>query len=580
MTWLKSPFKSPFKDSYRNLVVRIFCIYGVIAAIPLFFITATGYFWLYGISEDEFELKLRKQTEDISQSVEFFLREKVSGLRLVSSLYRLEGATDDTNMNTILGLMKHEFSEIVDVGIIDSRGVQIAYAGPYQLTGKNYSDHDWFHEVIIRGVYISEVFMGYRKIPHFAIAVKKQIQGGASFYIWRTTIDVDALNKRIESFHLQEQDDVFLVNREGVIQTDSRFSGPVLQKSFMTSETLPARYSRAEIKGLADRGVTIGYMSLRDTPWILVMITKQQIRDTISALFRRDFSLVYISLLLILGGAVANFLVARWVVSWVHASDRMRQEAIRQTEHTSKLASIGRLAAGVAHEINNPLAIINEKAGLLRDILKKVPDFSYAEKFNASLGSILQSVSRCRTITHRLLGFARQMDVSCEVLDLNLVLKDVIGFLEREMTYRNIQLDLQLDENLPSIESDRGQLQQVFLNIINNALDAVNDGGLIAVRTSRKEDEFVSVTVRDNGHGIPAESLRRIFEPFYTTKEKGKGTGLGLSITYGIVKKLGGDIKVESVVGQGSTFIVDLPVRCVIEAEGGESDGDRKGTHH
>lgn len=576
MTWLKWLFKG----HYRKVVGRLFIIDAAIAAIPLFFIIATGYFWLYGISEEDFELKLRKQTEDISRSLEFFLREKVSGLRLVSSVYRLEGATDDATMNTILGLMKHEFSEIVDVGIIDSKGVQIAYAGPYQLTGKDYSDHDWFHEVIIRDVYISEVFMGYRKIPHFAIAVKKQVQGGASFYIWRTTIDVNALSKRIMSFHLRKEDDAFLVNREGIIQTDSRFSGPVMQRSFLTADMLPARYSSAEIKAIEDRGVTIGYMSVKDSPWILVTMTKEQIRDTIRELLRRDFSLVYISVILILGGTLANFLVARWIASWLQTSDRISQEALRQTEHASKLASIGRLAAGVAHEINNPLAIINEKAGLMRDIMKKVPDFTYGEKFNASLGSILQSVSRCRTITHRLLGFARQMDVSCEVLDLNLVLKDVIGFLEREMTYRNIQLELQLDEDLPSIESDRGQLQQVFLNIINNALDAVKDGGLIGVSTCRGEGDGVSVSVRDNGHGIPPDSLSRIFEPFYSTKEKGKGTGLGLSITYGIVKKLGGDIKVESVVGEGTTFTVDLPARCIIATEGGESDGDRKGTHH
>jgi two-component system NtrC family sensor kinase len=575
MKSLRSSVTSFFTISYGNkrLVAGLFVIYAVIAALPLFFIIATGYVWLFRISEEEFELKLRKKTEDISQSLEFFLSEKVSGLRLVSSMYRLEHATDDRAMNSILDLMKQEFSEIVDVGIIDSKGVQIAYAGPYQLTGRDYADHDWFHEVTVRGVYISEVFMGYRKIPHFAIAVKKQLKGGHSFYVWRTTIDVDALHKRIMSFQLQEEDDAFLVNRKGVIQTDSRFSGSLLQKSLLTAEMLPARYSRAEIKGLADRGVTIGYMTVKNTPWVLVMMTKEKVGDRIGELLKRDLSLVYISVLLILGGTVANFLVARWVVSWLLKSDRMRQEAMLQTEHTSKLASIGRLAAGVAHEINNPLAIINEKAGLMRDIMRKVPDFTYGEKFNASLASILQSVSRCRTITHRLLGFARQMDVSHEVLDLNAAIRDVIGFLEREMAYRNIHLELLLDNDLPSIESDRGQLQQVFLNIINNALDAVKDGGEIAVRTSRKDSDSLRVTIKDNGEGIPPQNLERIFEPFFSTKEKGKGTGLGLSITYGIVKKLGGDMQVDSVVGEGTSFVVDLPIRYAGAKQGGEPDG-------
>jgi two-component system NtrC family sensor kinase len=190
--------------------------------------------------------------------------------------------------------------------------------------------------------------------------------------------------------------------------------------------------------------------------------------------------------------------------------------------------------------------------------------------FNTVIDGILKSVDRCRTITHRLLGFARQMDVMPEILDVNTLLKDVIGFLEREMSYRGIHLRLDLDDDLPAIESDRGQLQQVFLNIVNNGLDAVKDGGHIGVRTFRKDAHTVSVAINDDGHGIPPDTLERIFEPFFSTKGKGKGTGLGLSITYGIVKKLGGDIHVESAVGKGTTFIVDLPTRTVVTGEGGE----------
>jgi two-component system NtrC family sensor kinase len=155
------------------------------------------------------------------------------------------------------------------------------------------------------------------------------------------------------------------------------------------------------------------------------------------------------------------------------------------------------------------------------------------------------------------------MDVQHEEIDLNDTIREVIEFLDKEVLYRNIKLDTRLKEDLPRIVSDKGQLQQVFLNIINNAIDAVPDGGVIAVSTEVKGRDMVRVTIMDNGQGIPKDTIKNIFEPFYTTKGKGKGTGLGLSISYGIIKRLGGDISVESEVGEGSTFYVELPIRTV-----------------
>jgi two-component system, NtrC family, sensor kinase len=212
----------------------------------------------------------------------------------------------------------------------------------------------------------------------------------------------------------------------------------------------------------------------------------------------------------------------------------------------------------VAHEINNPLAIINEKGGLMKDLIEFTPDFPEQGKFLGLAESILQSVERCRAITHRLLGFARRMDVQIEVLELNELLREVLGFLEKEAFHRNIEMRLQLADDLPRISSDRGQLQQVFLNIVNNAFQAVDDGGSVSMTSWDRDPDTVGVSVQDNGRGMSEETLKHIFEPFFTTK-KGQGTGLGLSITYGIVKKLGGDIEVHSKEGQGTTFTVFLP---------------------
>jgi two-component system NtrC family sensor kinase len=232
--------------------------------------------------------------------------------------------------------------------------------------------------------------------------------------------------------------------------------------------------------------------------------------------------------------------------------------ASHQMEYSSKLATIGRLAAGVAHEINNPMAIINEQAGLMRDLIDLSPDFPEREKMLRLTESVLSSVDRCRTITHRLLGFARRMDVEMEDIDLNYVVRDVVGFVEKEAFHRSVEVELELDKDLPMIPSDRGQLQQVFLNILNNAFDAVDKGGRVVIRSGVCGDDRVLVSFEDNGAGMSDETLQHIFDPFFTTKQK-YGTGLGLSITYGIVEKLRGSIEVESEEGVGTTFKVYLP---------------------
>jgi two-component system NtrC family sensor kinase len=267
-------------------------------------------------------------------------------------------------------------------------------------------------------------------------------------------------------------------------------------------------------------------------------------------------------LILLMGGLLVIFLVVYKLtgvlVQRIQEADQKRAQVFHEMEYTNKLASIGRLAAGVAHEVNNPLSIINQKAGLMKDIIDLNPDFPHKEKFSPLADSILKSVERCRNITHRLLGFARRMDVEVTVIDINEVIKDVIIFLEKEAFHRNIDLKLQLEEKLPRIASDPGQLQQVFLNILNNAFEAVDDGGRVVITTWDHDFDAIGISFQDNGSGMSQKTLSRIFEPFFTTK-KGSGTGLGLSITYGIIKKLGGSLDVQSKEGSGTTFNVFLP---------------------
>jgi two-component system NtrC family sensor kinase len=351
--------------------------------------------------------------------------------------------------------------------------------------------------------------------------------------------------------------DAFLVNKEGILQTSSKFYGSVLEHCKI--RVPPQSYEPSVLmeEDPAGRQVVVAYAYFANTDLILMVVKPKG--AVLEAWYTLKSEILFVFLGSILVITLVVFRLTRRLVDRLRESDEKRELAYRQMQHTHKLSSIGRLAAGVAHEINNPLAIINEKAGLMKDLIEydsKVDDSGGV--LTPQINAILGAVDRCRTITQRLLGFARRLDVQIEVLDVNGVIEEVLGFLDKEALYRSVHLEKNLAQDLHRISSDRGQLQQVFLNIFNNAFAAVEDGGRISVTTSNWHFETVVIAIEDNGCGMSKETLRHLFEPFFTTKG-GQGTGLGLSITYGIVKRLGGDIQVKSVEGEGSKFTVYLP---------------------
>ncbi|HGY12522.1 MAG TPA: two-component sensor histidine kinase, partial [Desulfobacterales bacterium] len=204
------------------------------------------------------------------------------------------------------------------------------------------------------------------------------------------------------------------------------------------------------------------------------------------------------------------------------------------------------------------LAIINEKAGLMGDLIELSKDFDRKSKFIELTSSILNSVSRCRKITHRLLGFSKRIDIKIEPININHVINEVLDFLEKDVLYRKIDVTLILSGSLVTIESDHGQIQQILLNLLTNAFAAVEEFGAVEIESKNMDNGGVRVKISDNGCGIPPDVIKNIFDPFFSTKKE-KGTGLGLSITYGIIKKLGGKISVDSKLGEGSVFTFELP---------------------
>jgi len=542
---------------YRRLRRNVVVITAIVALAPLIILTVINFLQDREANRVENRFAVSRILSTAKQNLDFVIDERRSVLALLIREQSYEELADDSVLRLTLQNLKSSFGGFIDLGIIDSDGRQRHYAGPYDLKGRTYSDQTWFHEVVLRGSHVSDVFMGHRNFPHFVVAFKHE-RSGEDFFIIRATIDMDLVNQQVYSLELDRNMDVFIINHEGILQTESIFYGAAL-----SDETIPVPSGSRmreviEVIGGDDGNAIRGYAYIDGTPFIL-MVMKRLDSPLLHWLGNRSdilwFLAVSIALLFTVIIYGANLLVRQ-----LREADRRRVRAFHSIEYTNKMATIGRMAAGVAHEINNPMAIINEKAGLMKDMIQYSDDFPQSEKLLGLVDSILGSVERCSRVTHRLLGFAKRMEVRQENIDLQDLLQEVVGFQQTETVHRNITVNYDFHDNLPHIESDRGQLQQVFLNIVTNAIAAMDNGGRIDISGAPRTDGTVVVAITDNGKGIAEEDLKHIFEPFFSTKGE-FGTGLGLSITRDIVEKLGGKIDVHSTPGKGTRFLITLPTK-------------------
>ena len=524
--------------------------------LPLVVMTLVNYSQYRRVLRDEMTQPIYHLASNTKRTIESYLDERRAALDFIVLQRTFGELSSQDFLESLFRDLRLAHGNLVDIGLIDSTGEQVSYAGPYQLIGKNYADQDWFHEVRLRGVHVSDMFTGFRNLPHFVIAVKHERED-EGFFILRTTISMEMLYQHIRSLSLNPSTDAFLISQDGILQTPSRSHGSPLEPCPLPQPTFSEVTTVREVRGSDGTPHILAYSYIRNSPFVLMVVADSSEVNQSWFVLRRElvaFLLVSSIIIILLIAATATYLI-----SHIREADLQRAALYHKMEYTNKMATIGRLSAGVAHEVNNPLAIINEKAGLASDIISFSDDFPHKDRLLSFMKSIIQSVDRCATITHRLLGFAKQVDVQHGSVYLDQLIREVLTFLDKEARYRNVTVEVKSTDNLPPIVSDHAQLQQVFLNIINNAFAAVDEGGRVRIDLRPETHKAVTVRIADNGSGITQEHLEHIFEPFFSTKGN-YGTGLGLSITYGIVTKLGGRIRVESEPGKETCFTVTLPV--------------------
>ncbi|MEA3415997.1 MAG: ATP-binding protein, partial [Thermodesulfobacteriota bacterium] len=413
-----------------------------------------------------------------------------------------------------------------------------------------------------KDVYISDVFLGFRKVPHFIIAVKRMENGKP--WILRMTIDINMINRFMSTaISGKGGGDAYILSREGIYQICGGDEDRILTKSDFK---MPSVFQGIkEIEGRrGEKALLCASTWLKNNDWLIVIEENLEHKMSPMVHVKNTVLLIFIISSFII--IISTIVIAMRVFARVEKVDREKSELHEQLVRSDKLAAIGKLASGIAHEINNPLAVISEKAGWMGDLLteedvKNSPNYSELVK---STQDIKKHVQRAKKVISRLMGFARKEDITHENVDINSVLDETHDFLNKKAMFQNIAIMKEFQPDLPNIITDGAQLQQVFINIVNNAIDAINKDGVIRLIT-KAQDKGVLVSIADTGPGMPEELQKKIFDPFFTTKPTGKGTGLGLSTSYGIIEKLGGRLTVKSEAGKGTTFNITLPPSCEVE---------------
>jgi len=548
------------EKQYKKLWWNIISTTLIFSLIPLFVLGVVIYHQFSVAYTAKIMEDMKTLAENRCSSIDLFFDERIAQLISLANTHSLERLQDEDYLHKVFNIIQTRSRSFLDLGVIDQDGNHLAYVGPFYsiLKGVNYKNEDWFTAVMSTGVYVSDVFMGFRKIPHFIIAVLVREKNVS--WILRATIDSDILENIVRAAWVGKRGDAFIINRQNVLQTTPRFSGELLGQP-QTPNFAAATGTMVEEMEVGGATNLFATSLVKTKKW--VMVVREDPTETLTPLLRARFFAALIGLggvLLIIIGAVFT---TRAMMNELLTMERKKAASDEIAIQSSKMAALGKMAAGIAHEINNPLAVIGEKAGWIKDLLKMgdMPQSQNYQELWDSVSKIEQHVGRAKTITHRLLGFARRMEPVTEEVQLNRVLDETIDFLENEARYRNIDIQTDYAPHLPTTHSDPAQLQQVFLNILNNAIDAIGKDGEIVVKTKyREKNNELAVEISDNGPGIPKEMLAKIFDPFFTTKEVGKGTGLGLSIAFSIVEKLGGRILVASEEGRGTTFTIYLPI--------------------
>jgi len=543
-----------FRSRWKMIVAGV-CF---LTIVPL--AVSTSFF--YQNSKNQAIAELLQETRvfasDKALDVYMFLKQYIMVLQVVGSMHGVEQLSRPEVLHDVFSSMTTTEDPFIHLEVIDDAGKVLARSC-VDAECLDIQKILWITDM--KGEHFSMGhIVGQEAMMRYFVTVRIVEADGKAFFL-RGLLHTSKIRAFLDQMELEDILDIYIVDSSNTLLTRSKYFGARGSKALMPeTDDLPAAIivenPREDKEGggvLACGAAFIGKTSMK-LGLIVSERYLEKFRTRVKHYILGMFILSAVFLLLVV------FTLVTYGVQKIYEVDLRRGEYFQQAARSDRLASVGRLAAGVAHEVNNPLAIINEKAGLLQDLFSFSEEYKEDKRLSSIVASIIAAVERAGTITHRLLGFARKVDVSIQEMDVEEVILEAVSFIKKEAEYKGITVKVHVSEDVPLIVSDRGKLQQILLNLINNALAALDEGGSleILVHDIQGEDGII-LFVKDNGCGISEEDQKKVFEPFFSTKTKDGGTGLGLSITYGLIRDLHGTLEMKSEVGKGTTFTITLP---------------------
>lgn len=510
---------------------------------------------------------MRHIVESQVEVIQRYLDERLNDLQMVLHAYSPDQLRDPGVLAEVFQVLHEQSKAYVDLGLLDGSGRHLAYHGPYDLSDKNYATADWLQATKRNGSYLSDVFLGYRGVPHLIVAMSS---GGDHPLVLRATLDSDAFSRIVESVRIGATGEAFLLNDRGQYQTRHPGKWELLDPApdFPMTSGRDQHAATFQFEASNGRRYLVASAPLNHGRWRLV--AQQELADVVSDIADASVLILVVSVL----GGVVTLSLASFASGYIDRElARVEEEKDTLRSHLDRsvrLAELGEMAAGFAHEVNNPLQIIRAELSLIKMELarcyeqgNRVDQVTLAEVHDSLDQSMLQ-IERCGGITASILRLGRQEPVLPVRIDPGQLVQTIVPLVERKAIARGIVLSRRIAADLPPFLGDFGKLQQIFLNLINNALQAAGErwgkvGGRVDIIATVNDAGQVVFQVKDNGPGMPQAVLDNIYTPFFTTKPPDKGTGLGLAVCYGLVASMGGTIEVDSREQVGTVFSVCFP---------------------
>lgn len=554
-------------QAFRHTRKRIFLGIVLVPLVPyLMVLGLSSSFYIQSLTRSS-QTTMRQVVANQAMVIERYLEERLHDLDFVVSSYSEEELSSPVTLALIFQRMRAKSEAFVDLGVIDGAGNHLAYVGPHQLLDKDYSQEPWFLNTWRHGECVSDVFLGFRGVPHFIVA---KVGGSRHPFILRATIDSDVFHRIVDSVRIGTTGEAFLLNGQGQYQTRQPGKWELLDTVKNAADYLSSSpdIRLFTVSSPPNHEYLAASVPLNHGQWHLV--AQQEKREIYHDIRTAGF---YVLLITLLGGLVTvslAFFASGRIGAALLAAEEEKQILRDRLARSVRLAELGEMTAGFAHEINNPLQIIRAELTLVRMITEEwssglVPASEPTlPELRDSVAQAMLQIDRCAQITASILRFGRHEPAVATTIVPAELLRSLRLLVDKRLQAQGIAWSCEVAADTPQLRGDIGKMQQIFLNLLNNAIDAVverwgHSGGRLEFTAAADTPGWVVLHVRDNGNGIPQAVLAKIFTPFFTTKPPEKGTGLGLAVCYGLVESMGGSIEVASQPGEGTLFSLRFP---------------------